>query len=68
MLVRYDDWTEGENLVPFTFIDFEARDRELHVQAFHAFPSDYTIVKTQSIVEVGGRPEPVIAGGKKKRV
>jgi hypothetical protein len=56
MLVRFDDWTEGDSLVPFTFIDFEARDRELHVQSFHAFPADYTIVKTQSIVEVGARP------------
>ena len=53
MLVRFEDWTENENLVPFTFIDLEARDRELHVQAFHAFPADYTILKTQSIFEVG---------------
>jgi hypothetical protein len=56
MLVRYDEWVEGENLVPFTFIDFEARDRELHVQAFHAYPNDFTIVKTQSIIEVGSAP------------
>lgn len=53
MLVRFDEWTEGENLVPFSFIDFEARDREFHVQAFHAFPADYTILKTQSIFEFG---------------
>lgn len=55
MLAQFDDWTAEENLVPFTFIDFEARDRELHVQAFHAFPADYTILKTQSILEVGGK-------------
>ena len=53
MLVRFDEWVEGDNLVPFSFLDFEARDRELHVQAFHAYPSDFTIVKTQSIIEVG---------------
>ena len=52
-LVRFDDWAEDEELVPFTFIDHEARDRELHVQAFHVFPAEYTILKTQSIVEVG---------------
>ncbi len=56
MLVTFDDWAEGDNPVPFTFIAFEPRDRELHVQSFHAFPADYTIVKTQSIIEVGGRP------------
>ncbi len=56
MLVKFADWAEVENLIPFTFIDFEARDRELHVQAFHAFPADYTLLKTQSIVEVGTKP------------
>lgn len=58
MLVRFDDWAESGALVPFTFIDFEARDKELHVQAFHAFPADYTILKTQSIIEVGMKPQP----------
>ena len=53
LLVQFEDWTEDDNLVPFTFIDWEARDRELHVQAFHAFPTDYTLIKTQSIFEVG---------------
>ncbi|GMV98730.1 MAG: DUF2617 family protein [Phycisphaerae bacterium] len=60
MLVRFDDWAESGALVPFTFIDFEARDKELHVQAFHAFPADYTILKTQSIVEVGNKPVPKV--------
>ncbi|MHC4444343.1 MAG: DUF2617 family protein [Planctomycetota bacterium] len=55
MLVMFEDWTEEEDLPPFTFIDWEARDQELHVQAFHAFPTDYTIVKTQSIFEVGNK-------------
>ena len=35
---------DNGSLVPFTFADFEARDKELHVQAFHAFPADYTIL------------------------
>ena len=56
MLVSFNEWAGGEELVPFSFIDFEARDREFHVQAFHSFPADYTIIKTQSIVEVGRRP------------
>ena len=53
MLIHFEEWTEVDNLAPFSFIDFEARDREIHIQAFHAFPSEYTIVKTQSIFEVG---------------
>jgi hypothetical protein len=58
MLVRFDDWAESGALIPFTFVDFEARDKELHIQAFHAFPADYTILKTQSIIEVGAKPQP----------
>jgi hypothetical protein len=56
ILVRFSEWAQGDELVPFTFIDYEARDRELHVQAFHVFPADYTILKTQSIVEIGRAP------------
>jgi hypothetical protein len=47
----FDDWTGEDGLQPFTFIDFEARDEEFHVHAFHAFPEDLTILKMQSIFE-----------------
>jgi hypothetical protein len=47
----YDQWADGE-LSPFTYIDYEARDREFHVHAFHAFPQECTLVKTQSIFEL----------------
>ena len=47
----YEQWADGD-LVPFTYIDHEARDREFHVHAFHAFPQDRTLVKTQSIFEL----------------
>ena len=57
ILVMFDEWAEDEDMVPFTFIDHEARDRELHVQAFHVFPAEYTILKTQSIVEIGDPPQ-----------
>jgi len=53
IMVLFEEWTEEENLAPFSFVDWELRDREMHVQAFHAFPADYTILKTQSIFEVG---------------
>lgn len=47
----YEQWAEG-GLDPFTYIDYEARDREFHVHAFHAFPQERTLVKTQSIFEL----------------
>ena len=57
MLVRFEEWMDTDDLVPFTFIDFEMRDQELHLQAFHTYPADYTIIKTQSIIEVGKLPD-----------
>jgi hypothetical protein len=48
---QYDQWAEGE-LAPFTYIDHEARDREFHVHAYHAYPHENTLVKTQSIIEL----------------
>lgn len=49
----YEQWAEGE-LVPFSYIDHEARDSEFHIHAFHAFPQERTLIKTQSIFEVPG--------------
>jgi hypothetical protein len=47
----YEEWGEGD-LLPFTYLDHEARDAEFHVYAFHAFPNERTLVKTQSIFEM----------------
>ena len=41
------------SLTPFTYIDYQAKPNELHVFAFHAFPEELTLVKTQSIFELG---------------
>ena len=38
-------------LEPFSYVDFEARQNELHIHAFHAYPDKITIVKTQSLFE-----------------
>lgn len=54
IFVSFDDWAH-DGLAPFTFIDFDARDHEFHVHAFHAFPEELTLLKTQSIFEVGER-------------
>lgn len=48
---QYDQWGEGE-MTPFSYLDHEARDSEFHVHAFHAYPAERTIVKTQSIIEL----------------
>ncbi len=47
----YDGMTESE-LQPFSYVDHEARDAEFHVHAFHAYPLERTLVKTQSIIEL----------------
>ena len=55
LLQEFDQW-EHNNLAPFTFIDFEARERELHLHTFFAFPEDSALLKVQSIFEVGNNP------------
>lgn len=47
----FEQWADGD-LIPFTHIEHDARDSELHVYAYHAFPHENTIVKTQSIFEL----------------
>lgn len=49
--VQYDSPYDGE-LTPFSYVDHEARDGEFHVHAFHAYPAERTIVKSQSIIEL----------------
>ena len=35
-----------------SYINVDVRDRQLLVQAFHTFPDDYAIVKSQSLFEI----------------
>jgi len=35
-----------------SYINFEARNRSLLVQAFHTFPDDYAVVKSQSLFQL----------------
>lgn len=51
MFQSFDEWESG-GLAPFTFIDYEAREREFHVHAYHVFPDEMTLLRTQSIFEV----------------
>ncbi len=50
----FPEWSSGD-LEPFTFIDYECRDAEMHIHAFHAFPDELTLLKTQSIFELAPR-------------
>ena len=52
ILVTFDEWVD-DGPAPFSFVDFDARDHELHVHSFHAFPEELTLLKTQSIFEIG---------------
>jgi len=38
-----------------SYIHLESRDRSLLVQAFHTFPDDYAIVKSQSVFAIPGK-------------
>ena len=52
LFVPFPMWM-SRSLTPFTYIDYTAKPNELHVFAFHAFPEDLTIIKIQSIFELG---------------
>lgn len=54
MYWAFEEWGY-DGLKPFTFVDYEARECEFHVHAFHMFPAERTIVKTQSIFETERR-------------
>lgn len=56
MVTTFEEWADGDELMPFSFIDYEARERELHVSAFHVYPEELTFVKTQSIIELDSLP------------
>ncbi len=51
LFVPFPQWA-GSSLAPFTYIDYEAKVRQLHVFAYHAFPEERTLIKTQSIFEL----------------
>lgn len=50
----FGEW-ENEGLKPFSFVDYESREREFHIHAYHVFPDEMTLLRTQSIFEVAPR-------------
>ena len=51
LFVPFPTWMSN-GLTPFSYIDYQASPDSLHVFAFHAFPDDLTMLKTQSIFEL----------------
>ena len=51
MYVPFPEWA-GRSQTPFSYLDYEAKVNQLHVFAYHAFPDDLTLIKTQSIFEL----------------
>ena len=52
VFVAFPQWARTE-LAPFSYIDYEARMRELQLHTFHAFPERQTVIKTQSLFSFG---------------
>ncbi|MBI5765324.1 MAG: DUF2617 family protein [Planctomycetes bacterium] len=52
LYVPYPQWTSN-GMEPFSFLDYEMRQHELHVHAYHTFPGEWRILRTQSIFETG---------------
>jgi hypothetical protein len=51
MLHRFD--SSGRlPLGALSYINFEARQKSLLIQAFHTFPDDYAVVKSQSLFQL----------------
>ena len=51
LFVPYPQWNVS-GLDPFSYVDCESRHREFHVDAFHVFPGEWRIIRTQSIFEL----------------
>lgn len=56
VLVTYPKWTTGNpknSMTPFSYVTCDSRPNGLHIMTFHAYPDATTIIKTQSIFELG---------------
>lgn len=51
VFVPYKQWMVA-GLEPFSYLDYEIRQNEFHLDAFHVFPGEWKIIRTQSIFEL----------------
>ncbi|MHC4986217.1 MAG: DUF2617 family protein [Planctomycetota bacterium] len=52
LFVPFPTWMTRPPLTPFSFLDYEAKGKSLHVFAYHAFPEDLALIRIQSLFEV----------------
>ncbi len=50
--LSFAEWAQAGALEPFTYINYDAKPGHLHIFAYHAFPDELTLIKTQSIFEL----------------
>lgn len=50
LFVKFPELETG-GLQPFCYVDFEAKQSELHIHAFAAYPEQVTMLKTQSLFD-----------------
>jgi hypothetical protein len=50
VFVKFPELQIGK-LQPFCYVDFEARQTELHLHTFAAYPDQVTMIKTQSLFD-----------------
>ena len=55
LFVPFPQWASNGQ-VPFSYLDYEAKPGQLHVFAYHAFPAESALIKTQSIFELTREP------------
>lgn len=51
LLMSYQQWSE-EGLPAFAYVEYEAGPEEFRIDAFHAFPRELSMIKTQSVFEL----------------
>ena len=51
LLIEYPQWSKG-NITAFSYLDYETSESEVQIHAYHAFPEQQTILKTQSLFQV----------------
>jgi hypothetical protein len=54
IFISFPQWAKGD-LIPFSYLDYEARREELQLHAYHAFPEQQRLLKTQSLFGLSGK-------------
>ncbi len=65
MFITFEQWSEDDELAPFSFIDYERRPRELDIFCYHAVPKLNTMIRTQSVFSLDAisKDSPILPSG-----